>query len=61
MSLKYIIAILLTFIGISCAILGIVFLASAALYGSLVLTSICLIAMILYFVGVRKLNQDNDA
>ena len=61
MSMKYIIAILLALIGISCAVLLVIFLVSAALYGSLILTGLCLMAFLLYFVGTSKLNRNNES
>jgi hypothetical protein len=60
MNSNYILGFLLAFIGLSCALLLIIFLASSALYGSLVLVGICLVAMALYFVGLRKFNQDHE-
>jgi hypothetical protein len=60
MNSNYILWFLLAFIGLSCAVLLVVFLASVALYGSLILISICLVVMVLYFVGVSKLSEDKE-
>ena len=60
MNSNYILWFLLAFIGLSCAVLLLVFLASVALYGSLILVSICLVVMVLYFVGVSKLSEDKE-
>ena len=56
----YILWFLLAFIGLSCAVLLLVFLASVALYGSLILVGICLVVMALYFVGVSKLSEEKE-
>jgi len=58
MSIKYIIVFLLAFTGISCAVLLIIFLASAALYGSLILPFLCLVFMGIFFGGVSVLNKN---
>jgi hypothetical protein len=60
MNSNYILWFLLAFIGLSCAVLLVIFLASVALYGSLILVSICLGVMVLYFVGVSKLSEDKE-
>jgi len=60
MNSNYILWFLLAFIGLSCAVLLLVFLASVALYGSLILVSVCLVVMVLYFVGVSKLREEKE-
>lgn len=54
MNLKYLIVFVLTFIGIVLAISLIIFLASAALHGSLMLPVICLfsVAFTYFFISI---------
>jgi hypothetical protein len=58
MGIKYIIAFLLAFMAISCAVLLVIFLASAALYGSLSLPLFCLVFMVIFFFIVSALNKN---
>jgi NADH:ubiquinone oxidoreductase subunit 6 (subunit J) len=51
---------MLSFIILSCALSLIIFLAGAALNGSFLLVSLCVVIMVLYFVGVSKLNRDKE-
>lgn len=60
MFLRYLLVTLLTLIGISCAVLLIIFLASAAIYGDLFLPLLCLAAVALFFYGVSALNKKQE-
>jgi hypothetical protein len=58
--LKYLIAIVLTLIAVGCAILLIVFLTSAAIYGSEFLTLGCIAALFIFFYSVSLLNKKHE-
>lgn len=58
MGIKYIIVFLLAFMAIICAVLLVIFLASAALYGSLSLPLFCLAFMVIFFFIVSALNKN---
>jgi hypothetical protein len=61
MFLRYLLVFLLTVIGITCAVLLIIFLASAAIFGSFFLPFICIAALVLFFYGVSALNKKQEA
>jgi len=61
MFLRYLFAVLLSLIGITCVILLIVFLASAAIFGSFILPVICIVSLVLFFYGVSALNKKQEA
>jgi len=61
MFLRYLLVFLLTVIGITCAVLLIIFLASAAIFGSFFLPFICIAALALFFYGVSALNKKQEA
>ncbi|HEY5405674.1 MAG TPA: hypothetical protein VIJ92_01240 [Ginsengibacter sp.] len=61
MFLRYLLATLLVLIGITCAVLIIVFLASAAIFGSFFLPFICVVALALFFYGISSLNEKQEA
>jgi hypothetical protein len=61
MFLRYLLVFLLTLIGITCTVLLIVFLASAAIFGSFFLPVICIISLALFFYGISALNEKQEA
>ena len=57
MSLKYLLMLLLGFIGVSCFILLVVFLASVLMSGSYLLPVLCLFGVFLFFGGIKLLHK----
>jgi len=51
--MKYFFIFLISFIAISLVVLAIIFLTSAAIYGSLFLPITCLLAMVLFFYFIN--------
>jgi len=58
---KYLIGIFLTLIGIGCAVSLVIFLASAAIYGSMFLTLGCVAAMFIFFYSITLLNKKKES
>ena len=57
---KYLIATFLTLIAIGCGILLIIFLASAAMFGSMFLTIGCIGAVFVFFYCISVLNRNHE-
>lgn len=60
MFLRNLLAIVLVLIGIICSVLLIVFLASAAIFGSFFLPLICVIGLTLFFYFMSLLNEKQE-
>ena len=60
MFLRYLLVFLLTLVGISCALALIIFLASAAIYGDLILPIVCVGTLALFFYGLKVLDKEQE-
>jgi hypothetical protein len=60
MFLKYLLVFLLSLIGISCIVLLVIFLASAAIFGSFFLPLICIVSLALFFYGASVLHKKQE-
>ncbi|KAA9040884.1 hypothetical protein FW778_02260 [Ginsengibacter hankyongi] len=57
MFVRYLLITLLVLIGITCAVSLVIFLASAAIFGSFLLPLICIGSLVLFFYAVTALNK----